>query len=73
MKQIKLEEILSMYKELVDPTKVWKTMTYEEQSNLLKSKRSNNALDTSKLVEWYPDVSDIKVAVYNALKKRAEA
>jgi hypothetical protein len=59
-----------MYKEIVDPTKVWKTMTYEEQSQMLKSKRSNNTLDTSKLLLLYPSVKPIKEAVYNALKKR---
>ena len=64
-------EILEMYKELVDPSKSWVLMTYDEQSSLLKSKRSNNMLDTSKLVEWYPEVSDIRSAVRNALKKRA--
>jgi len=64
------EEILQMYKRIVDPTKSWKTMTYEEQSNLLKSKRSNNELDTSKLLLLYPSVQPIGIAVYNALKKR---
>ena len=66
------EEILQMYKRIVDPTKVWETMTYEEQSILLKSKRSNNALDTSKLLMWYPNISHIKTAVYNVLIKRKE-
>lgn len=65
------EEILGMYKELVDPSKTWVLMTYEEQSKILKSKRSNNMLDTSKLMEWYPEVSDIRTAVRNALEKRA--
>jgi 3,5-epimerase/4-reductase len=64
------EEILQMYKTIVDPTKTWKTMTYEEQSLLLKSKRSNNALDTSKLLEWYPEVSSISDAIRNTLLKR---
>lgn len=66
------EEILQIYKEIVDPTKVWKTMTYEEQSLMLKSKRSNNELDTSKLLSWYPEVSDIKKAVLKVLKRRIE-
>lgn len=65
------EEILQMYKEIVDPNKLWKTMTYYEQSQLLKSKRSNNALDTSKLVEWYPSVSNIHSAVRKVLQQRA--
>jgi len=65
------EKILEMYKTIIDPSKTWKTMTYAEQSLLLKSKRSNNALNTSKLVSMYPDVPHIEDAVYKALKKRA--
>ena len=65
------EEILQMYKTLVDPTKVWQTMTYEEQSLLLKSKRSKNELNTSKLEQWYPHVSNIHAAIYKALQARA--
>jgi len=65
------EEILCMYKELIDTNKTWNLMSYEEQSLMLKSKRSNNELNTSKLVKWYPDVSHIKTAVYNTLKRRA--
>uniref|UniRef100_A0A6C0KI61 NAD-dependent epimerase/dehydratase domain-containing protein n=1 Tax=viral metagenome TaxID=1070528 RepID=A0A6C0KI61_9ZZZZ len=64
------EEILEMYREIVDPEKTWTTMTYEEQSRLLKSKRSNNYLDTSLLREWYPDVSDIKTAIRRTLETR---
>lgn len=64
-------EILQMYKEIVDPTKSWKLMSYTEQSQLLKSKRSNNALDTSQLVAWYPNVSNIHTAVRRALEKRS--
>ena len=65
------EEILTMYRDLCDPTKTWKTMTYEEQGRLLKSKRSNNSLDTSRLQELYPNVSDIKTAIRVTLEKRA--
>ena len=65
------EEILQMYKTLVDPTKSWQTMTYDEQSLLLKSKRSNNELNTSKLIHWYPQVTNIHTAVYKALQARA--
>ena len=66
------EEILEMYQEIVDMNKTWKTMTYEEQNNLLKSKRSNNYLDTTLLQTWYPGVSDIHTAIRRTLMKRAE-
>ena len=64
------EEILEMYRDIVDSQKTWHTMTYEEQSMLLKSKRSNNKLDTSLLQEWYPQVSDIQTAVRRTLENR---
>jgi len=66
------EDILTMYKEVCDPEKKWETMTYEEQSSLLKSKRSNNELDTSLLQSWYPKVSDINTAIRRVLMKRKE-
>lgn len=37
-----------------------------EQNKILKSKRSNNHLDTSKLESKY-DVNNIKLSVYNVL------
>jgi len=42
-------QILEMYREIVDPSFVWKNFSLEEQDQILLSKRSNNHLDTSKL------------------------
>ena len=42
-------EILTMYKELVDPEFTWENFTLEEQHQILLSKRSNNHLDTTRL------------------------
>jgi len=42
-------EILEMYKEIVDPTFKWTNFEIEEQSKILKSDRSNNYLNTDKL------------------------
>jgi 3,5-epimerase/4-reductase len=39
-------EILEMYKEIVDPDFVWSNFSIEEQNEILASKRSNNCLDT---------------------------
>ena len=60
-------EILEMYKDIIDPTFTWKNFTIEEQDKILASKRSNNYLDTSKLQKLYPDVPDIKSAVRTCL------
>lgn len=56
-------EILTMYKELVDPSFTWENFSIEEQSQILLSKRSNNYLDTTRLETLYPSVHNIKDAV----------
>jgi 3,5-epimerase/4-reductase len=61
-------EILEMYREIVDPEFTWKNFTIEEQDQILLAKRSNNFLDTSKLKKLYPEVNDIKTAVRKALE-----
>lgn len=45
-------QILNMYKELVDPVFKWQNMTLTEQDKLLACKRSNNILDVSKLRDY---------------------
>lgn len=61
-------EILEMYKEIVDPTFTWKNMTIQEQDGLLLSKRSNNSLDTTKLESKYK-VDNIKEGVRKCLNR----
>ena len=61
-------EILEMYKEIVDPKFTWKNFTIEEQNKILLSKRSNNQLNTSKLQKWYPEVLSIKESIRNCLQ-----
>ena len=62
-------EILEMYKELVDPTFTWKNFSEEEQRKILASGRSNNHLDTSRLEDLYPMVDPIQVAVRKCLER----
>ena len=65
-------EILEMYKEIVDPEFKWKNFTIEEQNNILLAARSNNYLDTSLLERMYPNVLNIKDSIkkcLNELKK----
>ena len=64
-------EILEMYKEIVDPTFVWKNFTIEEQNKILDSGRSNNYLETIKLQSMYPSVMNIKESVKNMLIQMA--
>lgn len=61
-------EILTMYRDIVDNNFTWKNFTIEEQDKVLASKRSNNYLDTTKLTTLFDHVPDIHTAVKNALE-----
>jgi dTDP-4-dehydrorhamnose reductase len=61
-------EILELYKTHVDPSFTWKNFTLEEQSKILLSERSNNQLDSTRLLELCPDVPSIREAVESVLK-----
>jgi dTDP-glucose 4,6-dehydratase len=60
-------EILEMYKEIVDPSFEWKNFSQEEQRKILAADRSNNYLDTSVLEKLCPDIKNIKDSVKNCL------
>lgn len=62
-------EILTMYKEIVDPDFTWKNFSIDEQNKILLSERSNNYLDTTKLEDLYPHVKDIKTSIKEMLQK----
>ena len=61
-------EILELYKEIVDNNFKWKNFTVEEQAKILESDRSNNYLDTTRLEQLYPNVKNIKDSVRDILK-----
>jgi len=65
-------EILEMYKEIVDPSFTWKNFDLKDQDKILKSKRSSNVLKTDKLQSLYPNVTPIKEAVRKCLERMAE-
>lgn len=62
-------EILEMYKELVDPNFTWNNFSIEEQNKILAASRSNNFLSTEKLEKLYPNIKNIKVSVRDILTK----
>jgi len=65
---IEHNEILEMYREIVDSDFKWENFTVEEQDKILLSKRSNNYLDTTKIQELYPNLLDIKSSVRKCLE-----
>lgn len=61
-------EILMLYSQHVDPDFRWENFDIEEQNSILDSKRSNNLLNTERLVEFAPEVNDIQTAVTKIVK-----
>ena len=60
-------EILEMYREIIDPEFEWQNFTEEEQSKVLACGRSNNYLNTDRLECLFPDVKHIKDSVRDIL------
>lgn len=65
-------EILQMYKDIVDPLFTWKNFSQEQQRAILASDRSNNHLDTTRLESMYP-VKPIHESVRECLVKYKES
>ena len=58
-------EVLDLYKKYIDPTYTYTNFTEEEQNLVIKAPRSNNELDTTKLLGDMPEgveINDIKTA-----------
>ena len=62
-------EILDLYKEYIDPNYEYVNFTLEEQSKILKAGRSNNELDSTKLLEWYPNIPHIQDSIKEVFKR----
>ena len=62
-------EILDMYKEIVDPNFKYENFSIDEQRKILAADRSNNFLETSKLESLFPKVKNIKESVRDMLNE----
>jgi len=60
-------EILQMYKEIVDKDFKWNNFSQEEQRKILAADRSNNYLDTQKLESLYPKIKHIRTSIRECL------
>ncbi len=67
------DEILAMYRDIVDPGFTWRNFSSEDQDAALASKRSNNKLCTDLLEREYPAVPHIHAAVRDCLVAMATA
>ena len=64
-------EVLTLYKEHVDPSFSWKNFSPEEQRKILAADRSNNYLDTTELEGLFPRIDNIKDAVKKCMIRYA--
>jgi dTDP-4-dehydrorhamnose reductase len=64
-------EILEMYKQIVDTDFTWENFDIDEQRKILESERSNNYLDTNRLETLY-NVKNIKDSIRIVLYKMKE-
>lgn len=60
-------EILDLYAKYVDKNFTYKNFTIEEQDKILACERSNNCLDTKRLVQLFPNVKNIKESIENLM------
>jgi dTDP-glucose 4,6-dehydratase/UDP-glucose 4,6-dehydratase len=60
-------DILLMYKNIVDPDFSWKNFTQDEQRSILDADRSNNYLDTTFIENNYPHIQNIRSSVENCM------
>ena len=63
------DEILTEYRDIIDSNFIWENMSLEDQSKILKSDRSNNKLDTTKIKKEYPKLRNIDESVKIVLNK----
>ena len=65
-------EILEMYKEIVDPSFTWKNFSPEDQAKILAADRSNNSLNSDKLITLYPEIKHIRESVKDVLLRMSK-
>ena len=62
-------EILEMYRNIINPSLQWKNFTIEQQDKVLAAGRSNNCLDTTKLQSKFPNILHIKESVKQTIMR----
>ena len=65
-------EILEMYRDIIDPNFIWKNFTIKQQDKVLAAGRSNNCLDTTKLQSKFPNILHIKESVKQTILRMLE-
>ncbi len=67
--KISHNEILDLYKQFIDPQFTYHNFSIEEQNTILKARRSNNYLDTTKLTREFPELKSIQESIVDVFKR----
>jgi len=62
-------DILNLYIKYIDPDFKYTNFSLEEQAKVIKAGRSNNCLDCSKLLSYYPHVPHIQDSIIEVFKR----
>lgn len=66
-------ELLSLYREMVDPGFIWNVIPVEELGKYVKAPRSNNELDVAKLLEEFPDMPPVRESIRRILSQMKDS
>lgn len=66
-------EILDLYKKYIDSNFKYINFSLEDQAKILKTGRSNNYLDSSKIISIYPNIPNIKISIIKLFEKMANS
>lgn len=61
-------EVMDLYKEIIDPTITYENFTLEEQDRILKARRANAELSVAKLLKDFPHIPHIKDSLRKILQ-----
>lgn len=61
--------ILDLYTQYIDPDFKYTIFSLEDQAKVLKAGRSNNHLDVSKLLSYFPNIPDAQVSIHSVFER----
>lgn len=64
-------QILDLYKQYIDHDFTYVNFSLDDQAKILKAGRSNNELDSSKLLSLYPDIPHIRDGIISLFERMA--
>lgn len=64
-------DILTLYQKYINSEFTWKNFSLDDQAKILKAGRSNNCLDSTRLISEYPNIKPISESIINLFQQMA--